>query len=170
MYSDTHTPQKPKRMDLLSATTQDAILAVDPGQSVSAYVMLSKNGILTHGFKKNESVKKVVETASYRLLAIEMIASYGMRVGKSVFETCVFIGELKAQAESRGLPVRLMFRKDVKKFVCGTHIAKDRDVRKAMVERYGSGGSKSAPGETFGITQDVWQALALATTALHEAV
>jgi Holliday junction resolvasome RuvABC endonuclease subunit len=132
--------------------------------------MLSGRGIVDHGMRRNADVLAVVATSSYSDLAIEMIASYGMRVGKSVFETCVFIGELKATAEARGIPVRLVYRKDVKKFVCGTHLANDRDVRRAMVERYGESGTKSAPGQTFGITQDVWQALALATTALHDTV
>jgi hypothetical protein len=150
--------------------SERVVLSVDPGQSVSAYVKLSQSAIVDHGMKRNEDVLSIVATSNFTELAIEMIASYGMRVGKSVFETCVFIGELKATAEARGVPVRLVYRKDVKKFVCGTHLANDRDVRRAMVERYGDSGSKSAPGRTYGITQDVWQALALATTALHDSV
>jgi hypothetical protein len=149
---------------------QRRILAVDPGQAVSAYVLLYGPDIEAHGLKRNSDVKEVVATHDYAVLVIEMIASYGMRVGKSVFETCVFIGELKAIAEARGLPVNLVYRKDVKKCVCGSHIANDRDVRRAMIARYGESGSKSAPGVTFGMTQDVWQALALATFARDESL
>lgn len=146
------------------------VLAVDPGQSVSAFVTLSGSDIINYGLRRNPDVLSIVKNEQFDVLALEMIASYGLKVGKSVFETCVFIGELKATAEARGIPVRLVFRKDVKKHVCGTCLSKDSDVRRRMVERYGEAGSKSQPGPTFGMTQDVWQALALATTVSDDAV
>jgi hypothetical protein len=146
------------------------ILAIDPGQSVSAFAMLSGGDIIAHGLRRNSDVLSLVKQESFDVLVLEMIASYGLKVGKSVFETCVFIGELKATVESRGLPVRLVFRKDVKKHICGTCLSKDSDVRRKMLERYGDPGSKSQPGATFGITQDVWQALALATTVHDDAL
>nr|WP_307731851.1 hypothetical protein [Massilia sp. H27-R4] len=102
-------------------------------------------------------------------LALEMIASYGMAVGREVFETCVWIGRFK-QAWHAPDQVELVYRKDVKLHLCGTPRAKDANVRAAIIDKFGPGketaiGKKASPGPLYGVVSHAWAALAVAITA-----
>lgn len=103
------------------------------------------------------------------LLAIEMIASYGMPVGREVFETCLWIGRYIEAWEARGGRYQLVYRKDVKMFLCESMRAKDANIRAALIDRFGGKdraiGKKSAPGPLYGMIGDCWSALAVALKA-----
>ncbi|KVP90912.1 hypothetical protein WJ95_09470 [Burkholderia ubonensis] len=109
-------------------------------------------------------------------LCIEMIASYGMAVGREVFETCVWIGRFQ-QAWRDPDSVKLIYRRDVKLHLCGTSNAKDPNVRQAVIDlfpREGGGktpqiGTKGQPGPLYGVSSHAWPALAVAITALARA-
>jgi hypothetical protein len=89
----------------------------------------------------------------------EMIASYGMPVGKEVFETCVFIGRLAAICPA----MKFITRVQVKTAICHSARANDANVRQALIDRYGPPGTAKKPGPTHGIVKDMWAALAVAT-------
>ncbi|RXN88219.1 hypothetical protein C7R54_15615 [Achromobacter aloeverae] len=107
----------------------------------------------------------------YTQVAIEMIASYGMPVGKEVFETCLWIGRF-VQALETPEEARLLYRKDVKMHLCGTTKAKDANVRQALLDlfpRTGGGktpqiGTKKQPGPLYGVSTHAWPALGVAVT------
>jgi hypothetical protein len=57
----------------------------------------------------------------------------------------------------------------VKMHLCGNTRAKDGNIRQALLDRFGPGkaiacGTKKQPGPLYGVSKDVWQALALAVT------
>jgi hypothetical protein len=93
-----------------------------------------------------------------------MIASYGMAVGASTFETCVWIGRF---IEVARVDVELIFRKDIKLFLCGTMRAKDANIRQALIDKIGPQGTKKTPGPTYGIKSHSWAALAVAVYAAN---
>jgi hypothetical protein len=100
-------------------------------------------------------------------LYIEMVASYGMAVGRTVFETCVWIGRF---VEAWGDNWDFVYRKDVKMHLCGQTRAKDSNIRQAIMDMYGSEkaiaiGTKAKPGPLHGVSKDVWAALGVAITA-----
>jgi hypothetical protein len=95
-------------------------------------------------------------------LAVEMIASYGMPVGREVFETCVWIGRF-VQAWQPGAH-EFVYRRDVKMYLCGSNRAKDGNIRQALLDLVGPQGTKKAPGPTYGLRGDEWAALAVAVT------
>ena len=139
------------------------ILAIDPGTTQSAWLILeSPNTIVEFGKLPNNQIGFVIKNADYNVLAIEMIASYGMPVGKEIFETCLWIGRYMQLAEDRDHPVKLVYRKDIKIALCGTNKAKDANVRQALIDIFGKQGTKKNKGKTYGITNDVWSALAIA--------
>jgi hypothetical protein len=100
-----------------------------------------------------------------------MIASYGMPVGREVFETCVWIGRFM---EQWGAPdrVNLVYRKDVKMHLCGSPRAKDANIRQALIDLFeptGGGktpqiGTKAKPGPLYGVSTHAWPALGVAVT------
>lgn len=161
------------------------LLAIDPGTDKSGWVVIDENkNVLHHGIWTNQELLNFFDTyVEYRLfdhdsMAIEMIASYGMPVGREVFETCVWIGRFIQAQEHLPTPddVKLIYRKDVKMHLCGTPRAKDPNVRQALIDLYpatGGGkvpqiGTKSQPGPLYGMSSHVWPALGVALTALKD--
>ena len=148
------------------------ILAIDPGSLKSAYVLYDQGKLLDFGIKPNAALLAIIRTADCECVAIEMIASYGMPVGKDVFETCVWIGRFIQVSWSRGKPFFQVYRKDVKMYLCRTPRAKDSNIRQAIIDLYpptGEGaipqiGTKKYPGPLYGVSKDVWAALAVALT------
>lgn len=143
------------------------VLAVDPGNTESAYVLYDCTAgvLIQFGKVPNARSRELAAFHSYDHLAVEMIASYGMPVGAEVFETCVEIGRLIEIATP--VPCTLVYRRDVKLHLCGQSRAKDGNVRAAIIDRFGPGkekaiGTKRSPGLLYGVHSDIWQALAVA--------
>ncbi|NLD49900.1 MAG: hypothetical protein GX660_22385 [Clostridiaceae bacterium] len=147
---------------------REYILAIDPGNKESAYCLLDKNlKPVEFGKFSNENVR--VETR--RLfnkyfpnvtVVIEMVASYGMTVGKEVFETCVWIGRFY-ELFGDGYAYYI-YRKDEKINLCGNMKAKDGNIIQALKDRFGDKGTKKNPGWFYGFSGDIWQAYAVGVT------
>lgn len=152
------------------------VLALDPGTEVTAFVAMHEGVCVWHGMKPNEDVVSWLRSdmammpESPRLVACEMIASYGMPVGREVFETCVWIGRFREAVAAR--PWKLVYRQDVKLELCGSTRAKDSNVRQALLDRFGGKaaalGTKKAPGPLHGLKADEWAALGVAIVASKE--
>jgi hypothetical protein len=158
------------------------VLAIDPGTTKSAYTLIDAATCRPLDVGKvpnDELLEKILEELvgdspdfdpRIDYVAIEMVASYGMAVGREVFETCVWIGRFRQLVEVYGpeLPVDLVYRRDVKLHHCGTSAAKDPNVTQALIDRFASGrpnrgkGTKAEPGWFYGFRDDIWQAYALA--------
>ena len=146
------------------------ILAIDPGPVESAYVMWDGQRVHEFGKEPNSSVLVYVRASRSLLhmsgLVIEMIASYGMPVGAEVFETCVWIGRfMEAFGADR---CHRIPRIQVKSHLCHSGKATDANIRQAIIDRFGGNataiGKKKAPGPLYGVSGDVWAALAVALT------
>ncbi|CAB4218380.1 hypothetical protein UFOVP1596_18 [uncultured Caudovirales phage] len=138
------------------------ILAIDPGTTESAYVVWDGQLIHAKGKIINADLKGLLHHCEANVMAVEMIASYGMPVGKEVFETCLFIGKLLERWEAlERLPAELIYRKDIKIHHCGSMKAKDGNIRQALIDRFGVPGTKKQPGITYGVSNDIWSALAI---------
>lgn len=147
------------------------IIAIDPGNTESgfAYIRMPDFMLLDHGKVKNEDLLRDIPflAAQADAFAIEMVASYGMAVGKDVFETCVWIGRFIQAVEKEH---NFVYRKDEKICLCGSLKAKDSNIRQALIDRYAkfdfrSGkGTKKKPDTFHGVSKDVWQAIAVGVT------
>lgn len=146
-----------------------AIIAIDPGCTESAWLMYGGGTIGEFDKAANEDVRTLLQTSSplnkaVDHLAIEMIASYGMPVGREVFETVLWIGRF---IEAWGGPYTLVYRREVKMHLCNSARAKDGNIRQALIDKFGPPGTKKTPGATYGISKDVWAALGVAVTFDH---
>lgn len=145
------------------------LLSLDPGTEQSGWCMLENGRIVApgSGVDSNEDVLTHIKQccdSRVDVLAIEMVASYGMPVGREVFETCVWIGRFQ-QAWRDPEAVRLVYRKDVKLHLCGNPRAKDANIRQALIDKLGPVGTKAAPGPLYGVKSHAWAAVAVAVTA-----
>ena len=152
------------------------LLAIDPGPVESAWVIWDGEKIIDKGKHPNDAVLEILEYRNAQYLAIEMIASYGMPVGAEVFETCVWIGKFLREWENSAKqlacrvetePIRIP-RIQIKNHLCHSSKAKDANVRQALIDRLGPQGTKKRPGPTFGVSGDIWSALAVAITVYDQ--
>jgi hypothetical protein len=149
----------------------ETILAIDPGNTESAFALINMPDfqLLKFGKVENEILLQNIEFLAGQAdhFAIEMVASYGMPVGKDVFETCVWIGRFIQKAETEH---NFVYRKDEKICLCGSLKAKDGNIRQALIDRYAKfdfkngKGTKKNPDTFYGVSKDVWQAVAVAVT------
>lgn len=146
----------------------EVILAIDPGNIESAYCLLQGKHIGEFGKVPNERLLALLKPPGpvFRHIACEMITSYGMPAGASLFDTCVFIGRIIAAAPASftGAKVTLLGRMQVKAHICHSGRATDANIRQALLDQFGPPGTKKFPGPTYGISADVWSALAIAET------
>lgn len=153
-----------------SRARETRILAIDPGTTESGWCYFDGEKVLGSGVSRNEDVLMLILAGRLgESVAIEMIASYGMAVGREVFETCVWIGRfVQANVQKRGYPPQLIYRRDVKLHLCGNPRAKDANIRVALIDLIGPQGTKKAPGPTYGVKSHAWAALGVAVTAAHQ--
>ncbi len=157
------------------------VIAIDPGSEESGYVIVDRDSyrVIDMGKEPNGEVLRIIRGALFEALeehegmpkvAIEMVASYGMPVGREVFETCVWIGRFIEICN--GFPVRLerIYRAEEKLAICKSPKANDATIRRALADRFAYGepnygkGTKKKPGWFYGFSADVWQAYAVAVT------
>jgi len=135
-----------------------ALIAIDPGTAQSGWCQLqSINGkVHSSGVLPNDEMLREIHHSACDVLAIEMVASYGMPVGREVFETVRWIGRFQ-QAWRDPETVILVYRQAVKLHLCKSARAKDSNIRQALLDRFGRTGTK-------GVTGHAWAALAVAVT------
>jgi hypothetical protein len=149
------------------------ILAIDPGTTMSAWCLYDGERVVQGKIEGNDIVLAKLRDglgSCADSLAIEMVASYGMPVGKEVFETVVWIGRFIEAASLNGKEFEKIYRKDVKMHLCQSMKAKDGNIRQAILDRFprtGGGstpqiGIAKCPGPLYGVSSHVWAALAVA--------
>lgn len=139
------------------------VLAIDPGLDESGVVVWDGAAVLDAGVIRNEILLTKLTQTDHPVVC-EMIASYGMAVGHSVFQTCVWIGRFMQTALTAGRDWNPIFRQEVKLHLCNSARAKDSNIRQALIDRFGEVGTKKNPGPLFGVKSHAWAALALAVT------
>jgi len=159
------------------------ILAIDPGTEKSAWCgydrvsRSARTGLVMNNATLGYELRYRNLMPECDVLAIEMIDSYGMRVGRDVFRTLMWIGRFielayTGQAADR---VVLVTRRAVKLHLCNSPRATDANIRRAVLDRFAStgGGSepeigtKDQPGPLYGIRASgshIFAALAVAIT------
>ena len=143
------------------------ILAIDPGNKESAYALLEDGQFIEYAKVNNMAMRHILSQFNVDKIIIERVECMGMAVGKSVFQTCEWIGRFIERANGE---VATIGRRNVKIWMCGSMRAKDSNIRQAVMDRYGSTrqaaiGTKKNPGPLYGASKDIWSAMAIAITA-----
>jgi len=141
------------------------IFTIDPGPKQSAFLKWDSEHetITSFGIVENDELLKMVRLIQpYEQIVCEMIQSFGMPVGKEIFETVLFIGQVKEASLNAGHSLNLIYRKEIKQHFCNTNRATDSNIRCVLIDRFGPPGTKKQQGKLYGIKKDIWSALALA--------
>lgn len=143
------------------------ITAIDPGTRQSAWLAYSVTDreVLDFNQEANTALLRRIRADGLYgdTVLIEQVESYGMAVGAEVFETVRWAGRFEEAAHPAD--VILLPRRAVKLRLCGSAKAKDANIRQALIDRFGGAdaiGRKANPGPLYGISRDVWSALAIA--------
>jgi hypothetical protein len=148
------------------------ILAIDPGTEQSAFVAWDtgkddfiptsdigdSRGLISNDEFYNE-IFSILEATRLDVVAIEMVQSYGLKVGRSTFQTVLFVGRLVGKIENSVYTPKIKYygRPTIKAQVGGKN---DAQIRASLRLRYG----EAKKGEKLeGVKKDIWSALALAT-------
>ena len=159
------------------------VIAIDPGTTQSAWVIMDSETLKPSyaGILDNEDLLYKlyrIDLADCRS-AIEMVASYGMPVGKEVFETCVWIGRFYEVLDIRCSHVppymspELIYRREEKLHICESPKANDATIRHALIDRFAEHdfkfgrGTKKNPDWFYGFKQDMWAAYAVGLTFIE---
>lgn len=157
------------------------VFAIDPGNEQSAWcIMNDQYELVEFGKDSNNLVmKKLKDKLDIYIkfvpyidyVVLERVASYGMPVGREVFETCEWIGRYAQEAEKITF-VDYIYRRDEKLYLCFDSKAKDSNIRAALIERFAKHdfkngrGTKTNPDYFYGVKADIWAAIAVAVTYL----
>lgn len=144
-----------------------AILAIDPGPTVSGYAVWGFDSLISFGIIPSE---QVLTSDFYREhcpsvtnCLIETVVSYGMAVGVETFDTCRMIGRYQERwSKLAGTEAILITRQEVKLHHCHASKAKDANIRQALIDRFGGKGTKKNPGPFYGVSSHAWSAIAIA--------
>lgn len=153
------------------------ILAIDPGNTESAFCLMdAKYRPILCDKRENENVLSVIRNVDLlsrpKTVVIERVASYGMPVGREVFDTCEWIGRFTEAALQEGMKTDFLFRLDEKMAICHDSRAKDANIRQALIDRFArhdkknGKGTKKDPDWFFGFAADMWAAYAVGVTWL----
>jgi hypothetical protein len=161
-----------------------AIVALDPGTTQTGWckVDFAKRTpvIVAKGISPNGDVLAALRSGQLDgdTVACEQIRSYGMAVGKEVYDTVEWCGRFREAVYENwpeGTPWVYIPRLSVKLKLCGSPRAKDTNVRQALLDLYpATGGGKNPavgtstnPGPLFGVKSHMFAALGVAHTAYH---
>lgn len=148
------------------------VYGIDPGTTQSAIcsfdgVQCGKGMTIT-----NDDLLSLISGHSratqFGVFVFEQVESFGMAVGKEVFETVFWTGrfyEAVKLAEHRDRLVRRV----IKLHLCQSPRATDANIRQAIIDRFGATkeiaiGNKKQPGPLYGIKGHEFAALAVALT------
>lgn len=157
------------------------ILAIDPGSTQSGYVLRdtdSNKAAEQFGKVDNHEMLTFMRGYDFDHLVIEMVASYGMPVGATVFDTCVWIGRFIqcSRTYDAELPVTRVTRQEIKRLLCHTTVGvNDSVIKQRLIDIHAPGvrnfgkGTKAEPGFFYGFHADVWQAFAVSEAFLQRA-
>ncbi len=130
-------------------------MGIDPGSEKSAYAILTyADGdfpylIIDADKVDNATLIKYLQDDEWGLgkldVAIEGIQSYGMSVGRSVFDTAYMVGRLQQLCDMLGHTSTIYNRPEYAKAICGTQKISDSILRQSLRLKYGDDVKKDDP-------------------------
>lgn len=166
------------------------ILAIDPGTEKSAYCMMTETpSVISAADVDNDTVLRLVEEGDYDQMVIECmearnLSTAGQAIGRSTYETCIWIGRYMQVAMQRGKPIMRVYRSEEKSLLIPTKKNRlpplpegignttDAKIRASLIARFAKHDKKNGKGTRhdkdvfYGFQGDMWAAFAVGVTGL----
>ena len=115
------------------------ILGIDPGTERSAYVIWDGQNIHEKDWIPNHRLIDMIHNGfpGVEHVVIEMVEARGMPIGKETIDTIVWIGRFYEAVIGSFLPVKLVYRRDIKVHLCGSARAKPGNLSRVLKDRFG---------------------------------
>ena len=111
------------------------VLAIDPGNTETAWCQYNGITPLTFAKDANEAVlDKMKFLCGDQHLVIEYMQPRGMPTAKEEMDTQFWAGRF---VQAAGLPWTPVLRREVKSHLCGSQRAKDANIRRALIDKFG---------------------------------
>lgn len=141
------------------------ITGIDPGPETSGICVWDTTTQTIRTMLSECENNLIVDTAEFERKVdryiIEDIACFGMPVGKSVFDTLKVIGRLQERFSYQEPMYHMVFKNDIQLHFCNTKKAKDANIKRVLLDRFGEKGTKKHPGITYGLSSHAWDSFAL---------
>jgi len=152
------------------------IFAIDAGDTLSGFAILEAKdkllripGELTFGKVSNEEILTLIKRWSGKCeFAIEFPYPKNNVVPFEVFAMTAWVGRMEQVILDCGVKSARIFRHREKSVMCRSGSANDSQIRASVIDLLGGKGTKENPGPTFGVSADVWQAIAVGITYIVE--
>lgn len=118
------------------------ILGIDPGSEETAYALMGEDYQVIEADKQSndrfldDTLPDLIDREATTVV-IEGIQSYGMAVGRSVFDTCYIIGEARRIAKLKQVECFIYPRPEYARAIIGGMKVKDSLIRQALMTRFG---------------------------------
>jgi len=117
------------------------ILGLDPGPVETAYCLIDEGyTVQVAGKTETALILKALTVSPPDQVVIESIQSYGMIVGRAVFDTCYTIGRILQTCDNMGIEWTLYPRPEYTRRICGVGKINDSILRRALEMRFGGYG------------------------------
>lgn len=146
------------------------LLAIDPGSRESAFLVLVDGVPGDHGKIPNEQLRANLRGLgrAWSEAVIEFMSPRGLPTSREEMETLWWAGRFAEALQP--LEAQRVTRDAVKYHLVGRrNKVTDTNIRQVLIDRFGgiggkaeAIGTKKAPGPLYGISADVWAALAVA--------
>lgn len=165
-----------KRKNRTECENEMKIFSIDPGNIYSAYCVIDGDTLKPLEFAKITNIELYNLIREHKFeeadrSVIEMVESYGMPVGREVFDTVFWIGRYYESLKRKCVYTpALLYRKEEKLHICHDSRAKDTNIRQALINRFAQHdlkngkGTKNDPDWFYGFKADVWASYAVGIT------
>ena len=144
------------------------ILGIDPGPKESAYCLVTEDYWICSAEKiSNDVLIYKTNRLLFDNAAIESLQSFGMPVGREVFETAYMIGRIQQKLADLSRVYDLYPRQEYAHSICGTGKISDAILRQALLLRFG-GDKKGEPLHQLKGSSDLRSAYAVAVYHLDK--
>ena len=152
------------------------VFAIDAGDTKSGFAILESKtkllripGELTFGKVSNEQILDLIRKWAGKVhFAIEFPYPKNNVVPFEVFAMTAWVGRMEQVILDCNEKSARIFRHREKAVMCRSGSATDAQIRASVIDLLGGKGTASNPGPTFGVADDVWQAIAVGITYIVE--